>query len=115
MHGNKPFWRYIKSRRLETSHICHKYSYISKADSLKAEALNKAFKSVFTIEDLHSLPFLPDSTHPTMHIHISLALQNKNGIKRSGNARLYTCILPCKPAWCVEHLITTRSTQSRRS
>ena len=32
----------------------------------KAETLNKAFKSVFTIEDLHSLPFLPDSKHPTM-------------------------------------------------
>ena len=29
----------------------------------KAEALNKAFKSVFTIEDLNSLPSLPDSTH----------------------------------------------------
>ena len=40
----------------------------------KVEALNKAFKSVFTIEDLNSLPYasLSDLTHPTMQdIHIT--------------------------------------------
>ena len=38
----------------------------------KAEALNKAFKSVFTIENLNFLPSLLDLTHPTMQdIHIT--------------------------------------------
>ena len=68
LNGNKPFWRYIKSRRQEhigISALETPEGTVTSATS-KAETLNKAFKSVFTIEDLHSLPFLPDSTHPTM-------------------------------------------------
>ena len=68
LNGNKPFWHYIKSRRQEHIGISALETLegtVTSATS-KAETLNKAFKSVFTIEDLHSLPFLPDSTHPTM-------------------------------------------------
>ena len=68
LNGNIPFWRCIKSRRQEhigISALETPEGTVTSATS-KAETLNKAFKSVFTIEDLHSLPFLPDSTHPTM-------------------------------------------------
>ena len=64
LNGNKPFWHYIKSRRQEhigISALETPEGTVTSATS-KAETLNKAFKSVFTIEDLHSLPFLPDST-----------------------------------------------------
>ena len=69
LNGNKPFWCYIKSHRQEHIGISTLETgpkgTVTIATS-KAEALNKAFKSVFTIEDLNSLPSLPDSTHPTM-------------------------------------------------
>ena len=56
LNGNKPFWRYIKSRRQEhirISALKTPEGTVTSATS-KAEALNKAFKSVFNIEDLHS-------------------------------------------------------------
>ena len=67
LNGNKPFWRYIKSLELVP------LKPLTFATS-KVEALNKAFKSVFTIEDLNCLPYasLSDLTHPTMQdIHIT--------------------------------------------
>ena len=74
LNGNKPFWCYIKSHRqkhIGISALETPEGTVTSATS-KAETLNKAFKSVFTIEDLHSLPFLPDSAHPTMQdIHIT--------------------------------------------
>ena len=74
LNGNKPFWCCIKSHRqkhIGISALETPEGTVTSATS-KAETLNKAFKSVFTIEDLHSLPFLPDSAHPTMQdIHIT--------------------------------------------
>ena len=56
LNGNKPFWRYIKSHRQEhigISTLETPERTVTSATS-KAEAHNKAFKSVFTIEDLNS-------------------------------------------------------------
>ena len=68
------FWCYIKSCRQECIGISAleiPEGTVTSATS-KAEALNKAFKSVFNIEDLNFLPSLLDSTHPTMQdIHIT--------------------------------------------
>ena len=71
LNGNKPFWCYIKSRRQERIGI----STLETPEGTVTSATSKAkalFKSVFTIEDLNSLPSLSDSIHPTMQdIHIT--------------------------------------------
>ena len=70
LNGNKPFWRYIKSRWQEHTGISALETpegTVTSATS-KAETLNKAFKSVFTIKDLHSLPLLQDSTMQDIRI-----------------------------------------------
>ena len=68
LNGNKPFWCYIKSHKQEHIRISALETSEGTVTSAvgKAEALNNAFKSVFTIEDLSSLPVLPDSTYPNM-------------------------------------------------
>ena len=86
LNGNKPFWRYIKSRRQERigiSTLETPKGAVTSATS-KAEALNKAFISVFTIEDLNSL------------LYISTRLYTSNYARHTHYR-----------AWCAQHFITT--------
>ena len=68
LKGNKPFWKFIKSQRRDHTGI----SALETPDGTattpasKAEALNRTFQSVFTVEDLTSLLTLPEAIHPSI-------------------------------------------------
>ena len=65
----KQFWSYIKSRKQEsfgTAPLKNKYGFIHSESSAKAEILNDQFQSVFTEEDLSTIPDKGPSPHHTM-------------------------------------------------
>ena len=68
MNGNKPFWHYIKSRKKDQTGISSLQTTdgVATTPAEKAEVLNNTFKSVFTTEDLSSVPALPESTYPPL-------------------------------------------------
>ena len=61
MNGNKPFWHYIKSQKKDQTGISSLQTAngVATTPAEKAEVLNNAFHSVFTTEDLSSLPTYP--------------------------------------------------------
>ncbi|XP_065918884.1 uncharacterized protein [Dysidea avara] len=68
LNGNKPFWHYIKSRKKDQTGISSLQTTdgVATTPAEKAEVLNNTFKSVFTTEDLSSVPALPESTYPPL-------------------------------------------------
>ena len=70
LNGNKPFWHYISSleRKKEQTGISslQTTNRVATTPAEKAEVLNNAFHSVFTIEDLSSLPTMPVSTQSSI-------------------------------------------------
>ena len=68
LNGNKPFWHYIKSQKKDQTGISSLQTAngVATTPAEKAEVLNNAFHSVFTTEDLSSLPTMPVSTHPSL-------------------------------------------------
>ena len=68
LNGNKPLWHYIKSRKKDQAGISSLQTTngVATTPTEKAEVLNNTFQSVFTTEDLSSLPTLPVSTHPPL-------------------------------------------------
>ena len=112
-HGNnKPFWKYIKARRIDNIGVAAiKNNGILYHDSkTKAELLNHKFKSVFTMDD--DTDHLPTMSHPKYpnieNITISIEgveklLDNINIHKASGpdkipNIILKTCSNEISPA-----------------
>ena len=65
----KRFWSYIKSRKQDSSGITtlkNKDGYLHSDTQTKAAILNSQFHSVYTQEDLNSMPDKGPSPHPTM-------------------------------------------------
>ncbi|XP_071138515.1 uncharacterized protein [Mytilus edulis] len=60
----KQFWRYVKSRKQESSGVStlNVDGQIKEDNTSKAEALNNQFQSVFTEEDMASFPNMGPST-----------------------------------------------------
>ena len=69
----KTFWRFIKSQKQDTTGISTLQTLTDQVTTPKeiAETLNNQFKSVFTEEDLESIPEMPASLYPSINnIHI---------------------------------------------
>ena len=66
--NNKRFWSYIKSKRCDASGVSplKQDGVIYSSPKSQANALNRQFSSVFTTEDLASLPDKGPSPFPTM-------------------------------------------------
>ena len=66
----KQFWSYIKSRKQDSSQIVSlksKDGFLHSDTETKASILNDQFQSVYTREDLSTLPDMGQSHHPTMN------------------------------------------------
>jgi len=75
--NRKSFWRHIKSRRQDSTGIDSLKTPngdIATEPFDKAEILNNHFKSVFTSEDLHSIPDMGISPYPPI-VNIEITLQ----------------------------------------
>ena len=64
----KTFWRFIKSQKQDTTGISTLQTPTDQVTTPKeiAETLNSQFKSVFTVEDLESIPEMPASSYPSV-------------------------------------------------
>ena len=64
----KTFWRFIKSQKQDTTGISTLQTPTDQVTTPKeiAETLNNQFKSVFTVEDLESIPEMPASSYPSI-------------------------------------------------
>ena len=66
----KRIWSYVKSRKQDSSQIVtlkSKDGYLHSDTASKASILNQQFQSVYTREDLSTLPDLGQSPHPPMN------------------------------------------------
>ena len=99
--NNKPFWKYIKSKRndnIGVASIKHNGQLFNDGKT-KAELLNKQFKSVFTKDHSEPLPPLKETSYPSINslkIHHDgvLNLLNKiNPNKASGPDNIPNLIL----------------------
>ena len=65
----KTFWRFIKSQKQDTTGISTLQTPTDQVTTPKeiAETLNNQFKSVFTVEDLESIPEMPASSYPSIN------------------------------------------------
>ena len=65
----KTFWRFIKSQKQDTTGISTLQTPTDQVTIPKeiAETLNNQFKSVFTVEDLESIPEMPASSYPSIN------------------------------------------------
>ncbi|KAJ8020472.1 RNA-directed DNA polymerase from mobile element jockey [Holothuria leucospilota] len=66
--NTKPFWNFIKSKRTDTSGISplQVHGRLLSTSKDKAKALNNQFCSVFTKEDLNSMPVIDSSPIPVI-------------------------------------------------
>ena len=75
----KRFWQYVKTTKQESCGVAPlktKDGHIKSNDTAKAELLNEQFKSVFTKEDMGSIPTVGDSPYPKMEDIVV----SKNGV-----------------------------------
>ena len=114
--NNKPFWKYVKSPKQETSALKSNGNVIT--DSLsKAEILNSQFKSVFTSQSGNTFPQLPGTQFPKIKpLHISengvfMLLDRIDVSKSSGPDKLPGRLLQslAKEITRVVHFIVTQS------
>ena len=87
--NNKPFWKYIKSKRKDNIGIApiKKDGRLFHGAKEKAELLNQQFKSVFNKNTLLPLPVIPQNTYSEIE---PLEVQNE-GVKK-----LLKELNPCK-------------------
>ena len=72
-NNTKPFWKYIKSQKQDTIGVTalKDQGKLHTDNKVKAELLNKQFKSVFTQEDTTSVPkLMGPSFPPILELHI---------------------------------------------
>ena len=65
-HNPKAFWRYSNSRlktKVKIDSLVDEHGVLTKDDGAKASILNKYFSSVFTVEDISTLPQPPATDH----------------------------------------------------
>ena len=101
--NSKPFWHYIKSRKQDNAGISPlKRRGVLVSDNVEqADILNEQFQSVFTNENVDSLPLMDGTPYPGVaDLNIDVAgveklLQNLNPGKASGPDNIPNRILKC--------------------
>jgi hypothetical protein len=115
-NNTKQFWSYLKSKKQDSQGVTplrKDDGFLYSDTETKAEILNDQFHSVYTREDMTSMPEKGQSPYPDMpDIHIGEAgvlklLNNINGSLvsySSGRTRTVWYCSSCLQIWCCRHI-----------